>query len=230
MKLLSRALWPCLMLVEACGQQKFPNYNESPEPQKQEEQGAYQVKLSSINPRITGKLSGGGYLHARLNQFYSRIGLRSSSVGVIHRQFIHTGDRCPGPASDRNDDGVIDFEEALATSGKMLIPLDSDVSAQELGNEYPSIKEDGLYQYSEAAPLDQMLEDLRSEDLDPEDNLVKLGRGEELDLETRTVIIYGVSENRPLPASVFSFENEPAGDWIPIACGKLGKGEPEELL
>ena len=170
------------------------------------------------------------YLHTKYNQFYARVELSSTFVGVSHRQAIHQGSKCPDGTSDTNKDGVVDFKEAVSAAGMILIPLDSDVSSQVLGNEYPVIKEDGLYEYSEAAPLDLLVEELREEDLYPQDSLGKLSKNEKLDLENRTVIIYGIPETKLVPRSVTSNEGEPQDQWIPIACGRINRGKELEFL
>ncbi|HXH30662.1 MAG TPA: hypothetical protein VNJ01_07600 [Bacteriovoracaceae bacterium] len=222
-----------MVLITSCGQKSFPEYAAEPaEVQREERQGYYQVSLSGLNQAVAGTVKGVGYLHTKENQFYTRVELHSQNFGLTHRQAIHLGGKCPNGNSDVNKDGIIDFDETIQTAGKILIPLDSDIESQALGNEYPFIKEDGMYQYSEATPLDRMMDDLFEEDIDPEDNVGKLNRNENLELEARTVIVYGIPETKILPDSVTSNGQEPHDHWIPIACGIIfeGKELDESLL
>ena len=108
----------------------------------------------------------------------------------------------------------------MAQYGPIIVPLDGDLLTQAGGIEgYPTADQAGSYFYSQTANLEDMLNDLRAEDENPDDPIVKLGEGEELDLEGKHVIIHGVPESVELPDTAASVLGLPANATLPIACG-----------
>ena len=137
-------------------------------------------------------------------------------------QYIHTGSRCPSIKDDRNGDGYLDFIEAHDVVGDILIPLDSVLESQLRGmNLFPKIKRNNGYYYSEATNFTRMMEDLRRVDTFSDDRIRKLHRNEELDLTTRVVMVYGVSDERNLPETIESYEGYSPQASLPVACSEI---------
>lgn len=139
---------------------------------------------------------------------------------IVHAQHVHTGSMCPGTEADTNGDGYIDQVEAVAAGGPILVPLDNDLGAQLTGS-FPMADAMGRLDYVAGALLADMLADLRAEDPDPDDAIVKLGAGDDLALERRIVEIHGVDPSTELPDSVASLGEAPATATLPVACGSL---------
>lgn len=140
-----------------------------------------------------------------------------------HAVHVHTQDACPTVASDTNDDGVIDVLEAIAVSGEILIPMDDDLTSQLPMAGFPVATPAGLLDYVEIADLEAFLSDLQQADPDPDDFVAKLPAGGELALETRSVLVFGVSEDVELPETVATIGDASPHEMLPIACGTLNR-------
>ncbi len=141
--------------------------------------------------------------------------------GVAHRQSLHLGTRCPSESDDRNADGFIDYEEAMAVVGPALMPLDNDLNSQLAGEEiYP--KGPGMT-YNKTASLQKINDDLWSRDENPSDNLMKLDNGKGIGFEDRVVLVHGTSYQGSFPASLASYNGEDAYLSLPVVCGVLKK-------
>lgn len=207
------------MLVTGCGK----GYGEKDEDSRQEERAVaqYETNLKPLNTRM-GRYSGHFSVSITDNQFWARMSFEGPRTGQMSSQYIHTGSRCPTMADDRNNDGYLDFMEAHQVIGDILIPLDSILEAQLRGmNLFPKLKKNNSYYYSEAANYARMMDDLRKEDSFSSDMITKLGRGEELNLSNRVVLVYGVNDESRLPATVESFDGYPPQASLPVACGEI---------
>ncbi len=136
------------------------------------------------------------------NQFYARVVMDKGPRKIRFKQFIHQGSRCPDRRDDLNLDQTIDYSEAITASGDILIPLDGNIENQDSGKgDFPSTNEKGMYYYSRSGSISKMLNDLRLPDVDLKDNISKLTKNENLDLERRVMILYGSSGDPLLPVA-----------------------------
>lgn len=197
-------LFICILFIPAllsCGKQKFPDYEDNSDLQREEQEaGVYGAKFVSLNPQASGNIRAHAVLWTRGNQFYVRVIQHSRNPRVRHQQFIHKGGRCPQSTDDRNGDNKIDYAEAVQSSGEMLIPLDRSLKTQAHGNEwFPTSDSAGTFNYSRSVGIHDLLIDLRANDPNPDDMLGKLDAGENLEVDQRTIIIYGTSTDPMLP-------------------------------
>lgn len=187
-----------LVILGSCGRNEFPNYDDKEIITLEEEQGNYRTEFKTLNKKWAGKVQGYSILWLRGNQFYARVSLTTRMPNVQHLQYIHAGTKCPGSGSDLNQDGVIDFNEVVATAGKILIPLDGDLTEQRAGEEgFPRANEDGKYIYYQAGSFREMMHDLRRS--------AGVGEGASLRLQERIIVIYGIANSITFP----------------IACGEI---------
>lgn len=187
-------------------------------------QGQYQTVFKPLNQRF-GRANGWSRISIYENQIWARIKFNGKKIAGMHAQYIHVQDRCPDMTDDSNRDGYLDFIEAYHVSGPILLPLDSNLNSQMKGLfEFPIMKRLPSYYYSEASNYSRMMEDLRREDTVIDDMMVKLHRGEDLSLERRAILIYGVDEDVILPPTVRSFTGYPPQRTLPIACGEIQAG------
>lgn len=179
-------------------------------PKKEEEEseeifhsGFYMIDFETINPGVSGYIRPEGMMWIKEDQFYIKIVMRMGQPEVRYQQYFHHNGTCPGPLSDRNGDGIIDYYENFGVSGKVLFPLDRDLQTHLSGNEwFPVANKKGIYTYSKAVSISGLVGNLRNPD---HGEGAVLGRQEQLEPENRVIIIYG-SHSDPL---------------LPVACGKI---------
>lgn len=212
-------LW-CTFMLASCGK----GFDLNPAPKDDLESGRFFSNLRSLNTKI-GRYGGWVSITISDNQFWVRIKVTGPKTESMHAQYLHSNAICPDMNDDTNGDGFLDFLEANAVSGPILIPLDSDLKSQFKGlNIFPKMNR-SFYYYSEACNTSLMMEDLRQSDQYSSDMMIKLKSDEELGLRRRVIMIYGTNEDRFLPPSVASFQGYPSQASIPIACGVIEVGE-----
>jgi hypothetical protein len=210
------------LLIIACGSD-----SNNPPQQQQATQGSYQVDLRPLNSSVAGNVTGHFTIEIDNDDLFMVEGkVEGASAGVRHLQVLHTNGPCPEASADTNADGIIDVQEGMRSYGAMLIPLDSDLNSQIDGSNYgPLSNSSGRYRYQQSASLRRMLADLRDDDQDTSDAVIKLSTREELNLEGRTVVIYGISARQNLPESVASMGTLSAYEILPVACGVIERTE-----
>lgn len=222
-----------LGFLSACGSDSDDDESaQNEETQQQDEQGTYQAILNPLNVTASGSPSATATIRIRGDEVSVRNIAKDTPRNIIHRQHIWTGGSCPTPASDTNQDGFVDYNEAKGASGSILIPLDNELSGQIPGGVYPVANSSGNYSYTEKTSLARLLADLLSPDPVPEDDFIKLDPQDSLNLAGRTVLIHGVNSSFPLPTSVSSTANAPAHRTLPIACGvlvRVADSEPDPV-
>lgn len=210
-KALTYILLSCLI---SCGDDYSSNSDEFEQenedfPEPETIQKIYQADLKAINPTVADGLRGQVLLRLEGDSFEANVAAQDVP-GVFHPQHIRTGKSCPGPEADRNQDGLIDFNEVEVASGAVYIPLDSDLTNVVADNaEYPNGGFVGAYVYQEETTRRQIVSELGAEST--------------LELENRVVIILGVELDQTLPSTVPSPDGRPPQETFPLACGELTK-------
>lgn len=203
--------------------------NESAELQEDNDQGIYRAVLAPVNTKIVPNTTGTIEVRIDGDEVVVESTVAGAPSGVKHLQNIMTASECPTDASDANGDGVVDIMEGSASFGKILIPLDSNISDQLLGNDFgPIANGAGAYVYRKSTSFAQLMADLGTDDPDTEDFIAKLSSSQNLTLSTRVVVVHGVSRNSDLPATVATLGDAAADQLVPIACGKLVKVHSED--
>lgn len=223
-----------LLLSLSCGKARD-------EKQKEEEvllldgsniQGVYQTSLAPLNLNTSLIDIGAAGVYRSYDSFKAFVKLYIGDQGVIHKQTLHLGSRCPTIEDDINGDGYIDLREAHFVVGNILIPLDADLDSQWGGNGvFPQGNGiAGGYYYEQTASFSRMFEDLRAVDDNSLDDLEKLPSDRGVSLNSKVVLILGVSSAMRLPDSVDSMGMNPHRS-LPMACGVLKRSErfPSEL-
>lgn len=192
-------------------------------------QGHYQAKFVTMNPHVNGTIPGSANFFRKEQRIFAYVRLFAGGVRAWHMQHVYTGGRCPTMKDDKNGDGFIDINEAEKVLGKILIPLDSNISSQASGRRFfPLADLSGYYHYERITNFNTFLRDLQEEDKDPTDDLVKLGPDQGLRIEGKTVLIQGVTETVDLPETVGSKGRFRAFQTLPIACGVFKKMPDKE--
>ncbi len=197
---------------------------------EQNRTGTYRALLYPLNENLAGNTSGVMEIVITDDDLSVAGHVRGAPADVRHLQNIMLGIKCPDQGDDLNRDGQIDIKEAISVSGKILIPLDSDLSGQiDGGNFGPIANTSGNYSYKRSTALSPLLNDLDSFDPDPTDFITKLPVGADLKIEGKVVMVHGVSEQVKLPESISSGEDSSPGSMLPIACGVLLRVESEAI-
>lgn len=188
--------------------------------------GYYLATFITMNPHVNGTLPGSATFYRKEDRLHAYLRLFAGSPKAWHQQKVYTGTRCPSMADDTNADGYIDIIEAEAVVGKVLIPLDADLTTQNSGrNFYPVGDPSGSYHYERVVSFNRFLQDLKSDDKNLEDNVVKLAADEPLILEGKIIMIQGTAETVEYPETVASSNRHLPFQTLPIACGIFKKAD-----
>ncbi len=180
----------------------------------------YLAKFHTLNSHINGIVAGSSTIHFTPKHVKTFVRLFAGSPGTWHMQNVFVGDRCPGIQDDVNFDGFIDIQEAHRVVGSVIIPMDGDISSQKAGtNIFPKANESGTYTYDKEAKLKKFMKDLREEDKNLNDIIMKLAPYQDLNIEGMVVIIQGVSQDLALPPSVATYGGRKNFQTLPVACG-----------
>ena len=215
-----------MLSLVSCGDNLSKNKSSSVSKlERQETQGLYRANLTSMNASVAGTPSGVVTFKIEGDEVTATIDMNGAPAQVVHMQSIRIGKGCADVAADKNADGFIDIMEAEEVTGKVFIPLDSDINAQVAGSNYPVALSNGKYRYNEAASLTSMIADIFAPDENTEDSMVNLEVGEELNFSGRTVLIQGIDKSSVLPETVATRNGQTAHATMPIACGVLSRVE-----
>lgn len=197
--------------------------------------GHYLAPFTTLNPHVNGTIPGSASFFRKEDRFFAYLRLFAGGVRAWHPQKVYTGSRCPTIEDDSNGDGYIDIVEAEKVVGKVLIPLDADLGSQMNGrNFYPVGDLSGSYYYERLVSFSRFFKDLKAEDKDPADNIVKLAPEEGLSLIGRVVMVQGTAETVEYPETVSSGSTRyRPHQTLPIACGvfkkvSAGPGTPDD--
>ena len=198
------------LIISSCGKDnKSSQKNTSQEFEEQQSQGLYRAILRPLNNHLSGFLpTGKAFVEIDKQQIQISTHL-DDDAKVLHRQSIQDGTRCPGLNDDLNQDGILDFEEAKAIAGEVLIHLDGSLDG--------GLEGDGLYPWGSGFTYKKRA------DLSDIENEIRLRTKKNLSLDGRVVMIYGVSKNTLLPYTVATHSQLPKDSTIPVVCGVLKK-------
>jgi hypothetical protein len=224
-----------LLLLTSCGNNQTENKSTSRGSTQAEEivpidgsniVGRYQAKFITLNPHVNGTIPGSANFFRKEDKIFAYVRLFAGGPKTWHMQHVYTGNRCPDSKDDLNGDGFIDIEEAEAVLGKILIPLDADISTQEAGRRFfPLADLSGYYHYERITNFERFLKDLQEVDKNPDDRYVKLPPGEGLQLIGKTFLVQGVPETVQLPDTVASLDRRKSFQTLPIVCGVFEKAD-----
>lgn len=193
------------ILLASCGEQS--NSSKKTEGAVVQEdnlplEGKYRLMLRPINPKFIRVVSGSADLEVK-DEILSINLLIDDAADGTHFQSIHTAHECP-VQNDENGDGFIDFNEAQAKAGEVLLPLNNTID--------PEVGFQGAfplgvsYTYQQEASIEPLESSLSRE-------------GKELKLANKVVLIYGAPMTTVLPESVASLPGSSPQASLPIACG-----------
>ncbi|HXH76254.1 MAG TPA: hypothetical protein VNJ08_14885 [Bacteriovoracaceae bacterium] len=212
-----------IFLVVSCGKAANPEGDQLVQKSSMESQGYYRAPFVLINKSLSKGVSGRGSFFINPIQFYAKVNLTTPWRDITHIQMLHAGNRCPDRKDDINADGYVDGMETMSASGKGILPLDYNIRSRTgKFTVYPVSDPEGKYVYSQATSTTTLMYDLRTAArTGPLDFMGRLEKNEELTLDQRVVIVYGVPETEYLPSTVKGFEGFPPHMSLPIACGKF---------
>ncbi|MBA2405894.1 MAG: hypothetical protein H0V66_14045 [Bdellovibrionales bacterium] len=232
-----------LCVLFACGKAKetnddssgnVVNQNETIKPDGSNINGIYATDLMPLNKNIHMRKVGVAAVKREGDSFSAYVKIKTGQKSTTLRQAIYTGRRCPNIKDDLNKDAYIDMREALVAIGKIVIPLDSNLDSQQAGlNRYPSGDAvTGTYSYEITASFERMFADLKDQDENTSDNIIKLAADDGLTFPGRIVFLQGLNEKVFLPPTIAAISGESVHKTMPVACGVLWKVNkmPDELM
>lgn len=227
-------LCSCLSSPNATSQKEMAgiNQNESIEADGSNVQGNYAGDVWPVNHNLHFKTIGAVGVKREGDSFTVTSTLKYGPKDTRVKQALYTARRCPNLNDDLNKDAYIDILEARLAIEKITIPFDGDLDSQLGGiDQYPTVDAQGKMLYTRSASFSRLFEDLKGQDEDPSDQLIKLGPEEGITLPGRVVIFQGMPKNIPLPESVATTDGEDKYDSIPVGCAVLWrvKEMPSEL-
>jgi hypothetical protein len=189
--------------------------------------GQYLAKMLPINSHLSGNISGSMTVSIDKNELVGDVlffGNELSTANIALEQTIHAGERCPNLNDDQNEDGILDEAETIAVIGQILIPLDGDLNSQWLGaNSYPLSDSFGSYYYNQVASWDKTLDDLWDEDINDQDQLLKIPARTLPEFEGRIAMIRGISSKINLPETASKLSSKEMHSTLPVLCGIFRK-------
>lgn len=189
-----------------------------------EAEGTYVATISTLNNGVGGPISGSVSITKEGTRLIAYARLNGGAPHTVHQQRIHVGTSCPTASNDANGDSYVDADEAFNHVGKILFPLDADISSQERGSSiWPAGDVYGYYHWERATSYERFISDLREPDLNEENEFAKLGPNGDLNLDGRVVIIHGAPETANLPDTVATRGRLRNFQTIPVACGVIKK-------
>jgi hypothetical protein len=193
--------------------------------------GIYATEMWPINYNLHLKQLGMVSVSRSGDMFEARMNLKYAPKSTVLKTAIYTARRCPNINDDLNKDAYIDILEARVAIGKITIPFDNDLDSQMGGHSFSASGEDGKYAYHQSASFERLFADLKAEDENPSDEMIKIGPEDGLTFPGRIVLVQGLTESIPLPATVATSDGESSHQSIPVACGVLWKVQelPAEL-
>lgn len=224
-KILSTVLiGTCLITLASCGGDSGGSSGSSSQQrEQQDDQGIYRAVLKPLNESVAGSTSGTVEIRIEGDDVVVTSNITGAPAGVKHLQNVTLLSSCPAPAAEGS------FVTAAST-GKILIPLDSNLSEQLMGMSFgPIANGSGSYVYKRSTSLTEMLADLRSPDPDSLDAVVKLSPEENLNLDGKVVFIHGVASSANLPETVGTIGDLSPEQALPIACGELVRITSEDV-
>lgn len=201
-----------LFALAACGNDGGGSGSASNPPQREFQEatpGTYYSVLRPVNIHANGFIPYGAATFTLKDDQLQVSMSMDDDQSVNHRQTLHMGTRCPTSADDTNGDTFVDYNEAMAVVGEVLMPLDADLNSQTAGAEvYPK---GPAMTYNKSASITNINTDL------------KQTSGTNIGFEGRVVIVHGTSSDSGLPASLASRAGEAAHVSLPVVCGILEK-------
>ena len=214
-------------LITGCGKEGSKNNStgmKESRPLEVEMNGVYQALLAPVNKDVSGHLNGSLTLVREQDEFIADVRFSGGPVSSLHAQSIHVGSRCPGIKDDLNNDGFIDGAEGALVYDKIIIPLDDDLSTQWIGlGTFPVTDQYGYYFWSRATSFEKLMKDLKDEDINPNDEFIKIENNKSLNLLGKVVVIKGVPQSTSLPETVSASGRETPHQSLPVACGIIRK-------
>lgn len=217
-----------LFQLAACGggggSSRSSGQSESPRQLESEAEGTYVATITTLNNGVGGPISGNVSISKEGARLIAYARLNGGAPHTVHQQRVHVGTSCPSSANDANGDGYVDAVEGFNHVGKILFPLDADISSQERGSSiWPAGDMYGYYHWERATSYERFISDLREPDLNEENEFAKLGPNGDLNLDGRVVIIHGAPETANLPDTVATRGRLRNFQTIPVACGIIRK-------
>jgi hypothetical protein len=218
-----------LLTVIACGNTKNKKARLTVSSSPIISEGHYKATFTPLNSHLVDDaVAGEALIKIAPDDVTVQVTARGVPSKIFHAQFIHEAKACPILSDDANKDGIIDAVETVAASGKILLPLDSNLNSQIEKDvvSFPLANSAGEYFYNQSVSTKDLLSELVNKNSFASDFFTKID-DRSLDFDGRQIVIYGVTNSISLPDGLPSLKQISPHASIPIACGTLVKFVPE---
>jgi len=173
------------------------------------------VNAEAIGTSVTGKAE----LVEENDTLKIKIEAKGTPPNMLHWSHFHgfldgKKGRVPEKEADLNGDGFIDLPEVYKVAGQTMVPFDNapqDINVPH--DNYPHSDENGNWNYEFEVPITPLRAKFKE----------KFG-SEDLQLDSRTVIIHGVPDSLDLPDTVEgSVKEYGPHTTLPIGVGEIEK-------
>lgn len=208
-----------LLLVSSCGKSSGGSGRQVVNSIEKEEivmkEGKYVAFLRPINSTVNGFIPFGRAELSLQENVLNVTTYLDDDQRVMHMQNIFSASKCPTTADDVNKDGIIDIKEAHKALGRILLPLDNDISSRKEGEgQYPK---GPSFTYNKKANWSDIVKDLQI----PYGDDYFLLKEDSLSLENRVILVQGTSASGHLPNTVATVDNLEPHVSVPISCGVI---------
>ena len=184
--------------------------------------GEYKGMFVTLNSHVNGTIPGSVTLLREGDKLMTYARLFAGKPKAWHPQGMYMGTRCPNMGDDKNGDGFVDINEAMAVVGQMIIPFDANMNSQAAGkNFYPLADPSGYYHYERVSSFERMFDDLYAEDRDLNDHIAKLAPDEKFGFAGRVFMVQGVDDATILPETVGTIGKRKAFQTLPVVCAVI---------
>lgn len=181
----------------------------------------YVSEIKPVNEKVIGtSVTGKAELIDEGDVLKIKIEATGTPPNMMHWSHFHgftdgKKGRVPTLADDTNGDGIIDLPELYAVAGQTMVPFDDAPHNMHIPHDnYPHADADGNWNYEFEIPVKELKAKFKE----------KFGT-EDLQLETRTVLIHGVPKTIDLPDTVAGTVKE----YGPHITLPIGVGEIERV-
>lgn len=180
----------------------------------------YVAEIKPVNEDVIGTtVFGKAELVEEGDTLRIKIEATGTPPNMMHWSHFHgftdgTKGRVPTKEADTNGDGIIDLPELYAVAGQTMVPFDDAPHEMHIPHDnYPHSDENGNWHYEFEVPIGKLKAKFKE----------KFG-SEDLQLETRTVLIHGVPETIELPDTVQgTVQGYGPHTTLPIGVGEIEK-------
>ena len=131
-KVLTIISFASMVTFIGCGDEGDTNVSiQDPTVEREEAQGTFATQPMVVtNNRIENDVRARSTAEIDNDNVTITVQCQNVDPVVPHKQYVHTGTRCPTIEDDTNNDGYVDYVETQLVCGPTLLALDTNIASQ----------------------------------------------------------------------------------------------------